>query len=84
MVAETPQKAHQAGATLGMAEGGKPPTKEGTKITMIGMRKTFTLGTKGPTMNTPRPTNENKTVIMVQRRTMLLIQKRGITTITQG
>jgi hypothetical protein len=65
MVAETPQKAHQAGVTPGMAEGGKPPTKEGTKITKMGMRKTFTLGTKGPTMNTPRPTNKNKTVIMV-------------------
>ena len=84
MVAETPQKAHQAGATPEMVEGGKTPTKEGTKITMMGTRKTFTLGTKGPTMNTPRPTNKNKTVIMVQRRTMLSTQKRGVTTITQG
>jgi hypothetical protein len=84
MVAKTPQKAHQAGTTPGMAEGGKPPTKMGAKITTMGTRKTFTLGTKGPTMNTPRPTNENKTVIMVQRRTMLSIQKRGATTITEG
>ena len=84
MVAETPQKAHQAGRTPGMAEGGKPPTKEGTKITMMGTRKTFTLGAKSPKMNTPRPTNKNETVIMVQRRMTLLIQKNGVTTITQG
>ncbi len=84
MVAETPQKAHQAGTTPGIAEGGNPPTKKGTKITTMGMRKTFTLGTKGPMMNTPRPTYKNKTVIMVQRRMMHLIQKKGITTVTQG
>ncbi len=84
MVAETPQKAYQADATPGMVEGGKPPMKKKTKIPMMGTRKTFTLGTKSPTMNTPRPTNKNEMVIMVQRRTMLSIQKRGITTLTQG
>ncbi len=46
--------------------GGKTPYEGGDKITTRGTRKTFTLGTKGPTMNIPRLTNENKTVIIGQ------------------
>jgi hypothetical protein len=64
--------------------GGKTPYEGGDTNHNDGNGEDFHTGDKGPTMNTPRPTNENKTVIVVQRRTMLSIQKRGVTTITQG
>ncbi len=65
MVTES-QKATQIDATPGMAEGGKPPTKEG-RITTAGAKKILALGTKchrETMMN-----NDNRKLIMMKRRT---------------
>jgi hypothetical protein len=80
MVTES-QKATQVDTTPGMAEGGKPPTKEG-RITTAGVKKISTLGTKchrETTMN-----NDNRKLAMMKRRMRRSTQKGGVITTTQG
>jgi hypothetical protein len=80
MVTES-QKATQVDATPGMAEGGKPPTKEG-RITTAGAKKILTLGTKSHRETTTN--NNNRKSAMMKRRTRHSTQKGGVIPTTQG
>jgi hypothetical protein len=80
MVTES-QKATQVDATPGMAEGGKPPTKE-RRITTAGAKKILTLGTKCHREMTTN--NDNRKSTMMKRRTRRSTQKGGVITTTQG
>ncbi len=81
MVTES-QKATQVDVIPGMAEGGKPPMKEG-RTTTAGAKKILTLGTKCH-RETRTNNNNNRKPTMMKKRTRRSTQKGGIITTTQG
>ncbi len=78
---ESANNSSRRDVTPGMAESGKPPTKEG-RITTAGVKKILTLGMKCHRVMTKN--NDNRKSTMMKRRTRRSTQKGGIITTTQG